>query len=247
MTKHELTSADVVAQVHRAWSPRATDAERVRRAIDVALAGGVGGDTATSPQHAWSWTARVIAAGAIAAASGGAGYLAGHRAGLRDAPTVAVAVQAARPAQVTSSSAPLFLPPVAGSQTPLGPPRPRQNSHAARREGDKNDLAGAESLAVELRALRNIERALRDGNPGLALAFLGELDREVPHGQLTEERDAATTIARCARDDRPFDIDLAGEFAQRHPGSVYKRRVEQACSKTDSPSSGDSPSWRSKE
>ena len=93
----------------------------------------------------------------------------------------------------------------------------------------------SESLELEVRALRNAERALRDGNPGLALAFLQELDRQVPNGQLAEERDAAGTLARCARGDQPFGVNLAAEFTERHPGSVYRARVEQACTETDSP------------
>ena len=79
------------------------------------------------------------------------------------------------------------------------------------------------SLAIELRALRNAERALRDGNPGLALAFLQELDRQVPNGQLTEERDAAVTLARCARGDRPFGVNLATSSPSATPGAFTAR------------------------
>jgi hypothetical protein len=95
-----------------------------------------------------------------------------------------------------------------------------------------------------VRALRNAERALREGNPGLSLAFLEDLDRQVPHGQLTEEREAMATLARCARGDRPIGVDLGGDFIERHPGSVYRARVEQACAATDSQGAGDSPSRR---
>jgi hypothetical protein len=122
----------------------------------------------------------------------------------------------------------------------------RHGTHGTRHEPEsRTPPSQTESLAIEVRALRNAERALRDGNPGLALAFLQELDRQVPNGQLAEERDAAGTLARCARGDHPFGVNQAAEFTERHPGSVYRSRVEQACATTDSLSPGDSPPRRS--
>ena len=120
----------------------------------------------------------------------------------------------------------------------------RRGAHGARHESESQTPSQTESLAIEVRALRNAERALRDGNPGLALAFLQELDRQVPNGQLAEERDAAGTLARCARGDHPFGVNLAAEFTERHPGSVYRARVEQTCAATESPAAGDSTKRR---
>jgi len=121
----------------------------------------------------------------------------------------------------------------------------RHGARGARHESESQTPSQTESLAIEVRALRNAERALRDGNPGLALAFLQDLDRQIPNGQLAEERDAAATLARCARGDHPFDVDLAAEFTERHPGSVYRARVEQACGATDLSTAGDSSPRRS--
>jgi hypothetical protein len=101
------------------------------------------------------------------------------------------------------------------------------------------------TLEIEVRALRNAERAIRNGNPGLALAFLQDLDRQVPNGQLAEERAATATIARCTRGDHPIGVDLADDFATQHPTSVYRARVEQACAQTDLPATGDPPVRRS--
>jgi hypothetical protein len=85
------------------------------------------------------------------------------------------------------------------------------------------------SLGAEVRALRAVERALRDGEPGLALALLRELDRAVPDGSLVEEREATAAIARCALGQAPFGVDLGRDFAERHPDSVYLSRVQQGC------------------
>jgi hypothetical protein len=98
-----------------------------------------------------------------------------------------------------------------------------------------------------VQAVRNAERALRDGKPGLALTFLAELDRQVARGQLTEERDAMATLARCARGDRPIGVDLGADFIERYPASVYRARVEQVCPATDSSPAGDSRQRRSSE
>ena len=50
------------------------------------------------------------------------------------------------------------------------------------------------SLDEEVRALRAVERALREGTPGFALSLLRELDRKVPNGRLLEERLATRTL-----------------------------------------------------
>ena len=233
MTDDERRAADVLAGARRAFSPSAADQERVRRAIGAALAATAPGPAPAAAPRVAGWGPRLLAAATIAAASGAIGYWAGHRAGLRETP------QATRiaPAPVAvASSAPLA--PVAANQpqpsvTPSSPIAPHHGGHAVHHQAESTSPAAAESLAIEVRALRNAERALRDGNPGLALAFLHELDRQVPHGQMTEERDAASTLARCARGDRPIGVDLAGEFIERYPESVYRARVEQTCAATD--------------
>jgi hypothetical protein len=250
MTDNKRDPAEVLARTRRAWSPDEADAERVRRAIGAALAAGpASGESAPAGPRgsASTWTSRFLVASAIAAASGGAGYRAGRRAGLRDArlaaPVVSVApksVAAVGPKSPVTTA----LPPEAPSLTMPSLVPTRHGVHGTRHESENRTPSQTESLAIEVRALRNAERALRDGNPGLALAFLQELDRQVPNGQLAEERDAASTLARCARGDHPFGVNLAAEFTERHPGSVYRARVEQACAETDPPPAGDSSPGR---
>jgi hypothetical protein len=254
MNNDQRDSFEVLARARRVWSPGQADAARVRRGIGAALAGGPasnGGAAEGGPRvspSAANWTARFLVAGAIAAASGGTGYWAGHRTGLRQArPVPSVA---SLPALDRSGPSPVAPSPASDAPTSAAPSLaipslvPSRRGAHARHESDGPASPQPESLAIEVRALRNAERALRDGNPGLALAFLQELDRQVPKGQLVEERDAAGTLARCARGDHPFGVNLAAEFTERHPGSVYRARVEQACGETDSPAPGDSPPRR---
>jgi hypothetical protein len=256
MTDDKRDPSEVLARARRAWSPGEADAARVRRKLGAALAGGPasGGNAAPAGPRGLAsastptWTSRFLVAGAIAAASGGAGYWAGHRAGLREAlPTTSV-ISLEAPNAVPPAKGPAHAPSPVAETPPLAMPSlvpSRHEAHSTRHGSESQVPSQTESLAVEVRALRNTERALRDGNPGLALAFLRELDRQVPNGQLAEERDAASTLARCARGDHPFGVNLAAEFTERHPGSVYRARVEQACTETDSPAPGDSPPRRS--
>ncbi|HTB61032.1 MAG TPA: hypothetical protein VLC06_24345 [Polyangia bacterium] len=254
MTDGKRDPADVLARARRAWSPNEADAGRVRRAIGSALATSpASGGAAAQPgppgsASALTWTSRFLVAGAIAATSGSVGYWAGHRAGLRDTrPTTPVIALAPTSAASVKPKSPAVPSPAAETPPLAGPSLvpSRHDAHGARRASDDRTLSQSKSLELEVRALRNAERALRDGNPGLALAFLQELDRQVPNGQLIEERDAASTLARCARGDHPFGVNQAAEFTERHPGSVYRARIEQACAATDSPASGDSSPRRS--
>ena len=247
MTGDKPDPSEVLARARRAWSPSPADAGRVRRAIAAAVLGGPAAGEGAAPAgqralpRAPAWASRFLIAGAIAATSGGVGYWAGHRAGLRAAPPAAPAVSLA-PARVAEPASGFAPRPASGTPSVAMPsPVPaRHGAQGGRHESQPRTPLASESLTLEVRALRNAERALRDGNSGLALAFLQELDRQVPNGQLTEERDAAATLARCARGDRPFGVNLGADFADRHPDSVYRARVEQACGETDSPGPGDS-------
>jgi hypothetical protein len=244
MTGDGQKAADFLAGARRALSPSAADQARVRRALGEALVGGTAEGANPAAPRASGWGARLLAAGTIAAASGGMGYWAGHRAALREAAPVAQvapsAPSVAPSAPVAPTTALVAVPSVAAPPTIAS----HRGGHSARHEAENLTPVTGESLTVEVRALRNAERALRDGNPGLALAFLAELDRQVPQGQLTEERDALGTLARCARGDHPIGVDLGGEFIERHPTSVYRARVQQTCAATDPPAAGDSARWR---
>ena len=115
---------------------------------------------------------------------------------------------------------------LASPPRPTAPPRKHPSAATAKT---------VPSLEEEVRALRAVERALREGSPGLALALLGELDRAVPDGHLIEERAATAAIARCTLGQAPFGVDLAETFDEQHPGSVYVKRVRQACGKPTAP------------
>lgn len=105
----------------------------------------------------------------------------------------------------------------------------RRQAHVGRPEAATTDAAPAASLGHELQALRAIDRALREGQPHLALALLQKLEREIPDGRLGEERQASLVMARCLAGERVFGVDPAADFREAYPESVYLSRVQQAC------------------
>jgi hypothetical protein len=243
---------ELLAAARRGLSPTAADQARVRRAMAAALAVGGAGSTVTTgaatAAHGARWTTRLLVVGVIAAGAAGLGYRAGLRAGrTQSASERAVATG-------TPAGAQAHLTPPAGSVAsdarpsidagPIAAPTETPRRSAPHRRvvaagPPVTPVVPAASLAEEVRALRAVERALRDGNPGFALALLRELDRAVPNGQLVEERLATRTIARCASGDVPLGVNPAEDFAARYPDSVYGRRVADVCAATDSPRTGD--------
>jgi len=228
----------ILARARAGFSPTPADAARVRHLLVGTLAAGA---TATPPHsgasptgaRGWSWARRLLAGASIAAAAGTGGYGLGHRAGLRQG----AASTAGRAPQIVTMQVPertaADVPPVPAPMAISSPPRPA--AAPSRKRPFAATAKTVPSLEEEVRALRAVERALREGSPGLALALLGELDRAVPDGHLMEERAATAAIARCSLGQAPFGVDLAETFDDQHPGSVYVKRVRQACGKPTAP------------
>ena len=235
--------SQALAQARRGLSPGSGDLERVRRALDVALRAPAAPVARAAPAAGpWRrWMGRIALAGALTGAGATVGYWAGRRAERHQIAPVRPAAPAS-PLVARTPAPPLEI------ERPVPEPAAADVHRTERHRHPAVPFAPAqtpgESLAVEVRALRNVERALRDHNPGLASAFLDDLDQQVPGGQLREERAALRTIARCAAGTQPFGVDLADEFTQAFPASAYRARVEQACPRTDSRNDGDSAGRR---
>jgi hypothetical protein len=83
-------------------------------------------------------------------------------------------------------------------------------------------------LDEEVRQLRRIERAIRDGNPRLALVIGEDLDRTIPRGQLLLERRAASAMAECQLD-VPDARVRAQRFIDQSASNTYAARVREIC------------------
>jgi hypothetical protein len=233
----------VLARARAVLAPSLADQERVRGALDGAIAATMatalhgasnGGETAvarSADAALWStslgkWLAR-LAIPMAAALGGGVGYELGHSAGLEQTRTTDALATAALPTEPPSPVT------VAKTQTPP-PARTAQSTRATPSRAAPPapsappELAPDAGLDEEVRLLRRVERALREQNPRYALALLGELDRQVPRGQLVEERKAARVMASCQLGSG--GDALAEKFASDHPGSAYIGRVRETCS-----------------
>lgn len=84
------------------------------------------------------------------------------------------------------------------------------------------------SLADETAALREVSRALDEGNSAEALRLLG---RKAPGGVLDEERAAARVVALCQVDRGERAQQARASFFVAHPRSTQRDRIERACVK----------------
>jgi len=253
---HSMIKADqrdelaTLAHARAGLSPSPADALRVRASLAAALPapGAVAPDAAPAgwgrsvgTGEGWSLRAVVASVAVAAMGAGAGGYWMGHRAGAREARLAAGDAVTRQSESVPPSTSRVVAGEGAPSLGPLPSPAPvgeaatgkeavRRRPANVGRSGRPASIASpAEGLGQEVRALRAVEHALREDDPRLALAILQQLDRDVPKGQLVEERRATSVIARCSAGDVPFGIDLAGDFAGDYPESVYLGRVEQSC------------------
>lgn len=215
----------------RGLSPEPRDADRVRQALEQALArGDLGHESSPKPVRAqpvrptlparlFKW-AQMLAFGA---ATGVSGYVLG----VQQAATPVTHGAAIAPVASRTLTAP-SLPDVAPSAVSV----PEAAKRAPRTAGVAATAAAPtsreSSLELETRLLSRVERALRDDNPRLALGLLDELDQQVPRGQLLEERQAGRVVAECALGTAAA-AGRAADFIERHRNSAYRARIEQAC------------------
>jgi hypothetical protein len=216
------------------------------------------GPDATAPSAGASAAARVslspwaalMAAGSLGAAAGlallavggGVGFWLGHEVASAREPAPfevpAPAAEAALPAPDRSARAPAHSTRAAASEAVAAVVAAPAAASEARGEPHRADVplrahaaprrAMQNPLDAELALLRRVERALRNDDPALARALLGELDERFPDSRLGEERSAARRIADC-RSGEPGASESARAFLRQHGASVYRKRVALAC------------------
>jgi hypothetical protein len=251
MTRIESEEEALLALGRATLAPSAADHARVRVSLTSALAATLPELTSipepTSIPEAASeasavvrspslgaakiWVVRLLAAALIGGTGTGVGYWAGYRAG-QLTPSAHLHLPpprtplAAPPTESAAPSAPTA--PLSSNVAPPQSPSPVRSNTARRR-----DLTAPRSNAEipvdeELRTLRRAERALRQGNPRLALVLLEDLNRSTRGGRLLEERAAEMVIARCALEPNEA-TRLSLEFERAHADSVYLDRVKRSC------------------
>jgi hypothetical protein len=233
----------LLARARTALSPSGKDAERnwarTLARVEVARAGGELPHAPRRPASGAlnripSFMLGLLSGVGIAAVAAGVAYQAGVRAGFERAGDASAPIEAAQrvvpaltpsplPAADTSAASRQASHEVTAKPSSSARPLPSVVSNQAPRQN---------TLEEELRMLRRVERAQRQGNARLALSLLDDLDESVPHGVLGEERFAARTVALCTLGYGSREA-LQSAFVARHPGSVYAARVAEACAASD--------------
>jgi hypothetical protein len=250
---------ELLAGARRELGPSAHDAARVLHKTRLAIGSGAvptadaGQPSATAKSATLGVLAKKAASWlAVAGIAAWLGYNAGFDLGeqrareasvpaeLPAAPLQVEQAQAPKPprAEVEPASAKLELPKPKRKPKPAAEPMLVPDAPETSETPEASAPAASQpnaSLDAEIKALRFVERALRNREPQSALGRLAKLDREVPDGQLLEERAAARAIAGCearaleATPDRTQAMQRVLEFSQQYPASVYFARVRQTC------------------
>jgi hypothetical protein len=105
---------------------------------------------------------------------------------------------------------------------------PRRATSGARARLARAPAAPSDPAAEELALLARAERAIRTGQPALALSFLDELDARFPGSTMLEERGAARLLADCALS-APGSRRRAELFLSDRAASVYTDRLRRSC------------------
>ena len=122
------------------------------------------------------------------------------------------------------------------SQAPEATPRSPRSPKAVRSDAGHSTQAPARrepnepavQAADEVELMQRVNRALVRGEAGWALALLRQLDHDVPHGRLLEERAAGGAIARCMLAPQTGSEELA-RYTELYPISVHTTRVARVC------------------
>jgi hypothetical protein len=247
-----VTDPDIVERhLERAWkalTPPAALRDRVRAQLSLSSAassGLIGLLGVLHPDSSSPWR-YLRASGRVGAAVGlgllCVGFAAGYFARSPDdaLPPALPVAHVAKPAQPFALLAPELADDerssIQGSAahdalpTALPAPKDRSRARHVRAPAASTPRSDADALRTnrELALLQRAERAVRAGNPALALALTGELDEDYPRSGLLEERHAIELMAHCqagASDSGPS----AARFVGAHPQSVYAARIAELC------------------
>jgi hypothetical protein len=134
----------------------------------------------------------------------------------------------ARPAAPSLSAAPAEAVPAEAGLPAGAPAAAWPAAEAPSHHGEPHHAARHLDLAAERALLADARAAMQAADAPRALAILDEHARRFAHGQLAEERDAMRVAALWLAGDHEGARARAGEFARRHPDSLFLPSVQRA-------------------
>jgi|GEM_PF-474415 len=90
-------------------------------------------------------------------------------------------------------------------------------------------VAAHDSLAIEMRILRDAHAAFKRGDRAAAHGYLDEHARSYPRGLLREERLVLSTLVLCSEGHRAEARASADELVREHPRSTHLERLRGSC------------------
>jgi hypothetical protein len=244
MSRTESPDLQLLELLRRSDAPSDVDMRRVRDAIDIKLAVGVGASTALlAATHSSWWAMRLGSLGAWAKGLLLVSSLAG----------VGVGVTWYMKPKTSMLGAPRWVePPVAQppAQRGAAPANPRPEPAKAESQVQEPGLSEREqkargtpskgagravssTLEAELEILGRAQRALKSGQPNEALRALDEHARRFPSGVLTLERSGVRTVALCQAGRLEEGRAAARSYLRVVTNSVLSKRIRIACQLPD--------------
>jgi len=244
MNNLDFRARAIVDAARDADLPSPDDRDRIKRAVLVQVAAGVGASTVAAGTVSagvgmslgMSLGMKVgLALLAVSLAGGGtAGYLhwtGQHRLAsvVKDEPKAPAATPASAgsPVKIPAVLAPPAPAPAQAESKARKPDRSRKLTGQASGGGER--LAAEDQLNGEVAVLKRAREQLRLGRPAQALDALLEYDRRFGKGVLGEERQAIAAIAACQAHPGPSARAQAQAFMHSSPTSPLLDRVRAAC------------------
>lgn len=246
MSELSPEAASIVDAARDGDNPTAADKRRVRAAImaQVAVTAGATQSAQAATHAPAATTAGAGAGGAIKAlvvalVAGGiavGGYVA--MSGGDTEPRAALV--APDPDEVDYDMPPDELPAVEAPAEPAGvepagvepapSPTPRRVERTtARSSAGPASTPSLSQLRAEKRLIDRARQALSAGQPGRALAILGEHRQRYRRSQLAAERDGTEVLAHCASGEIERARRAANSFLRRYPDHPMAARVRASC------------------
>lgn len=251
MSSLDPRSRDVLRAGQAAEGPTASDKERLRQKLAVALAAGVTGPAIAAPAvvAAKWWASRAVigSVGVVSAVVVGVTAVVATRSP-DPVPPPAPIIATPPPAPVVTAEPidevePPELPEPSSDQPTPPPKKPVKRVKRSSGKPDPVEAPAppvvvttpappekptADELEAETQGLKEVQLALRAKEPQRALALLDQQDRRFAQGQLRQEREGARVLALCATDPAA-GVAAFERFRAAHPSSPMLSRLKGAC------------------
>jgi hypothetical protein len=250
MSRIESPDMQLIELLRRSDAPSEEDRRRVRNAIGIRLAVGVGASAALLTATHVSWAARLgtlatwgkslVLVSSLVGVGIGVTWYAKPQALLLAAPEVRE--HQAQEHQTQPSGA--TMAPAAASvvREPESTRADSQFEELLPASSDQKQRAGSaktashptsSTLEAEMQLVTRAQKALKSGQPGEALRALDEHARRFPSGVLALERSGVRTVALCQAGRVDEGRTAARSYLRLVPNSMMSKRIRIACRLSD--------------